>query len=333
MNSVYRNGERYLEDIQGKKVLVVGDLMIDQYIWGDVSRMSPEAPVPVVGVNQETLRLGGAANVANNILSLGGGVEVCGLVGDDQMGRWLAQDLKKRGIGARGIILSQDRPTTVKTRVIAHSQQVVRFDREVTHLLTRDEEKTIAGSIQSFLKECGAIVISDYAKGTITPTLIREIVIMADEAGLPVAVDPKVKHFATYRGVTVLTPNLLEAAAGSGVLIDSIDALIEAGREIIRKLDCKFLVITRGDQGMTLFKGADDWVHIPAVGREVYDVTGAGDTVVATLALALASGLDMEDSAWLANIAAGVVVNEVGTVPITLDQMRARVRELGKTGL
>jgi rfaE bifunctional protein kinase chain/domain len=332
MNNVYRNGEKYLEDIQGKKVLVVGDLMIDQYIWGDVARMSPEAPVPVVGVNQETLRLGGAANVANNILSLGGGVEVCGLVGDDQMGRWLAQDLKKRGIGARGIILSQDRPTTVKTRVIAHSQQVVRVDREVTHLLSREEESTILGSVRSFLNDCGAIVISDYAKGTITPTLVREIVSNADETGMPVAVDPKVKQFATYRGVTVLTPNLLEASAGSGIIIDSMDALIEAGREIIRKLHCRFLVITRGDQGMTLFKGPDDWVHIPAVGREVYDVTGAGDTVVATLALALASGLDMEDSSWLANIAAGVVVNEVGTVPITLDQMRDRVRELGKTG-
>lgn len=331
MKNVYRNGEKYLQDIQGKKVLVVGDLMIDQYIWGDVSRMSPEAPVPVVGVNQETLRLGGAANVANNILSLGGGVEVCGLVGDDQMGRWLVQDLKKRGMGARGIILSQDRPTTVKTRVIAHSQQVVRVDREVTNLLSREEEKIISGSIQSFLRDCGAIVISDYAKGTITPTLIREIVNMADEAGLPIAVDPKVKHFATYRGVTVLTPNLLEAAAGSGIIIDSMEALLEAGRKIVRKLQCRYLIITRGDQGMTLFNGLDDWVHIPAVGREVYDVTGAGDTVVATLALGLASGLDMEDSAWLANIAAGVVVNEVGTVPITLTQMRDRVRELGKS--
>jgi D-beta-D-heptose 7-phosphate kinase/D-beta-D-heptose 1-phosphate adenosyltransferase len=333
MNNVYKNGERYLDDIQNKKVLVVGDLMIDQYIWGDVSRMSPEAPVPVVGVNQETLRLGGAANVANKILSLGGKVEVCGLVGDDQMGRWLVQDLKKRDIGARGIILSQDRPTTVKTRVIAHSQQVVRVDREVTNLLSRDEERTISGSIRSFLNDCGAMVISDYAKGTITPTLIREIVNMADEVKMPVAVDPKVKHFATYRGVTVLTPNLLEAAAGSGIIIDSMDALIESGREIIRKLDCKFLIITRGDQGMTLFKGGDEWVHIPAIGREVYDVTGAGDTVVATLALGLASGLDMEDSAWLANIAAGVVISEVGTVPITLDQMKDRVRELGKTGL
>jgi D-beta-D-heptose 7-phosphate kinase/D-beta-D-heptose 1-phosphate adenosyltransferase len=206
-------------------------------------------------------------------------------------------------------------------------------DREVTNLLSRDEERTISGSIRSFLNDCGAMVISDYAKGTITPTLIREIVNMADEVKMPVAVDPKVKHFATYRGVTVLTPNLLEAAAGSGIIIDSMDALIESGREIIRKLDCKFLIITRGDQGMTLFKGGDEWVHIPAIGREVYDVTGAGDTVVATLALGLASGLDMEDSAWLANIAAGVVISEVGTVPITLDQMKDRVRELGKTGL
>ncbi len=274
MKKIVSRDEEHLNRLEGRKVLVVGDLMIDQYIWGDVSRMSPEAPVPVVGVDRETLRLGGAANVANNIISLGGKVELCGVVGDDQMGRWIAQDLRKKGIGVRGVLLGGDRPTTIKTRVLAQNQQVVRVDREVTTLLSRDEEETLLGAIRSFLDDCGALVISDYAKGVVTPTLVREIVAMTEAEGVPVAVDPKVKHFAIYRGVTVLTPNLLEASAGAGIIIDSMDAIIEAGRMIMEKLDCRSLVITRGDQGMTLFTGDGKWVHIPAVGREVYDVTG-----------------------------------------------------------
>lgn len=330
MKKFVSRGEEYLNKLGGRKVLVVGDLMIDQYIWGDVSRMSPEAPVPVVGVDRETLRLGGAANVANNIISLGGKVELCGVVGDDQMGRWIARDLREKGIGVRGVIVGGERPTTIKTRVIAQNQQVVRFDREVTALLSRDDEEALLGAIRSFLDDCGALVISDYAKGVVTPTLIREIVAMTEAEGVPVAVDPKVNHFAIYRGVTVLTPNLLEASAGAGLIIDSMDALIEAGRAIMGKLDCKFLIITRGDQGMTLFGDDGKWIHISAVGREVYDVTGAGDTVIATIALGLAAGLDIEDCARLSNVAAGVVVNEVGTVPVTLDQMRARLRELVK---
>ena len=332
MEKLLKEGEQFLSRIQGKKVMVVGDLMIDQYLWGDVSRVSPEAPVPVVGISRETLRLGGAANVANNVMSLGGKVEICGVVGDDQMGRWIVQDLRKREAGNRGVLLSKDRPTTIKTRVIAHSQQVVRMDREVTGLLSRDEEKTVLGTVRSLLSECGAIVISDYAKGVVSPTLIKEIVRMAGNRSIPVAVDPKVSHFATYRGVTVLTPNLLEAAAGAGMVIDSLEALQEAGWKIIEKLQCGYLIITRGDQGMTLFERGGRSTHIPALSREVFDVTGAGDTVVATLALGLSAGLDMYQSAWLANIAAGIVVNEVGTAAITLDQMKARFAELNALG-
>lgn len=327
-NEILNSGEQLLDRIAGRKVLVVGDLMIDEYIWGDVTRMSPEAPVPVVDVQKETLRLGGAANVANNIISLDGKVELCGLVGDDQMGRWMVKDLERRGIGKRGISLAGDRPTTVKTRVIAHSQQVVRVDREVTHLLTREEESTLLKSVQSLLPESGALVISDYAKGVITPTLTKEIIRVAQNVGVPVAVDPKVKHFAIYKGVTVLTPNLLEAAAGANMVINSPEALLDAGWKIMASLDCRYLIITRGDQGMTLFKKGGESSHIPAVGREVYDVTGAGDTVVATLALAMAAELEIEQCAWLANVAAGVVVGEVGTLPITSGKMRGRFREL-----
>jgi len=286
--------------------------------------------VPIVGITNETLRLGGAANVAHNILGLGGRVELCGLLGDDQMGRWIKSDLKGKKVGTRGIITSAGRPTTVKTRVIAHDQQVVRVDKEVTTPLDRADEDVILGSAESFLGECGCVVVSDYAKGVITPTLMRRLVDMARDFSVPVAVDPKISQFSIYKGVTVLTPNLFEAAAGAGLVIDSMEALVKAGRRIIEKLACKYLIITRGDQGMTLFSGRKEYSHIEAFSRHVYDVTGAGDTVISTLSLALASGLSMEEGAYLANVAAGVVVGEVGTVPISSELMRLRFKELGK---
>jgi D-beta-D-heptose 7-phosphate kinase/D-beta-D-heptose 1-phosphate adenosyltransferase len=328
MKDIASRGAELLSQIMGKKVLVVGDLMIDEYIWGSVTRVSPEAPVPIVGVTGETLRLGGAANVANNIINLGGSVELCGIVGDDQMGRWLLNDLRDKGVGIRGIIAVSQRSTTVKTRVIAHDQQVVRVDKEVTTSIDRSDENLLLGFAESFIDECGCVVISDYAKGVATATLIRDLISLAKRAGQPIAVDPKVVHFSTYRNVTVLTPNLLESAAGSGMIIDSIDALIEAGRKIVEKLNCEFLIITRGDQGMTLFTGLDDVTHIPADSRNVYDVTGAGDTVISTLSLALAGGLPIVEAAYLANVAAGVVVGDVGTVPISTDRMRDRLKDL-----
>jgi rfaE bifunctional protein kinase chain/domain len=330
MANIIERGDELVASLKDHKVLVVGDLMIDEYIWGGVTRVSPEAPVPIVGVTSETLRLGGAANVANNILSLGGQVEVCGLLGDDQMGRWIKSDLKGKNIGIRGIVTASDRPTTVKTRVIAHGQQVVRVDKEVTTPLDRADEDVILGSVESFLGECGCVVVSDYAKGVITPTLMRQLVDLAKKHSVPVAVDPKISQFSIYKGVTVLTPNLFEAAAGAGLVIDSMEALVEAGHRIVDKLGCEYLIITRGDQGMTLFSGRNDYSHIEAYSRRVYDVTGAGDTVISTLSLALASGLSMEEGAYLANVAAGVVVGEVGTVAISIEQMRHRFRELSK---
>jgi D-beta-D-heptose 7-phosphate kinase/D-beta-D-heptose 1-phosphate adenosyltransferase len=300
MVNIVERGEELVTSLKDHKVLVVGDLMIDEYIWGGVTRVvtrvSPEAPVPIVGVTNETLRLGGAANVANNIISLGGQVEVCGVLGDDQMGRWIKSDLNAKKVGIRGIVTSSERPTTVKTRVIAHDQQVVRVDKEVTTPLDRADEEVILGSVESFLSD----------------------------------VDPKISQFSIYKGVTVLTPNLFEAAAGAGLVIDSMEALVEAGHRIIEKLACEYLIITRGDQGMTLFSGKKDYSHIEAFSRHVYDVTGAGDTVISTLSLALASGLSMEEGAYLANVAAGVVVGEVGTVPISSEHMRNRFRELAK---
>jgi rfaE bifunctional protein kinase chain/domain len=328
MKNAVEKVEEILAGIKDGKILVVGDLMIDEYLWGAVTRVSPEAPVPVVGVTGETLRLGGAANVAHNIVSLGGRAELCGALGNDQMGRWLKGDLKNRKIGTRGVITLADRPTTVKTRVIAHSQQVVRVDREISDLMDKDDEELILRSVESFLDGCSCVVVSDYNKGVISPTLMKDLVPMARKRRIPVVVDPKVKHFAIYHGVTLLTPNLLEAAAGSGIVIDSMEALVAAGREIMERLKCDSLVITRGEQGMTVFESGKEAVHIPVLTRQTFDVTGAGDTVVAVLAMALAAGFPLEEGAFAANIAAGIVVGKIGTVAVTSQQLINRAREL-----
>ena len=325
MNDIVARGADLLSRIRGKKVLVVGDLMIDEYIWGAVERVSPEAPVPVVGVKGQTLRLGGAANVANNILGLGGAVQLCGVVGDDQMGRWLLNDLEKKGVGVRGVITVRGRPTTVKTRVMAHEQQVVRVDKEVTTPIERADEKVLLASAGSLMADCGCVVISDYAKGVMTTTLIRDLIMMSREEGMPVAVDPKVVHFPMYKNVTVLTPNLIETSAGSGVRIDGLENLLKAGRKIFEKLKCEHLIVTRGEQGMTVFEGNGKVTHLPADSLQVYDVTGAGDTVISTVALGIASGLTMLEAAYLANVAAGVVVGEMGTVAVSPSMIRDRL--------
>jgi len=325
MKGIISRGADLLSKVSGRKVLVVGDLMIDEYIWGAVERASPEAPVPVVGVKGQTLRLGGAANVANNILGLDGAVELCGVVGDDQMGRWLIGDLEKRGVGVRGILTVHGRPTTVKTRVMAHEQQVVRVDKEVTTSIERADEKVLTASIGSFLSDCGCVVISDYAKGVLTTTLIRDLILMAKEEGIPIAVDPKVIHFPMYKNVSVLTPNLIETSAASGIRIDGLENLFKAGRKIIEKLRCQNLIVTRGEQGMTVFEGAGKVTHLPADSRQVYDVTGAGDTVISTVALGISGGLTMLEAAYLANVAAGIVVGEVGTVAVSPEMMRDRL--------
>lgn len=328
MKNVATRGADLLSKISGRKVLVIGDLMIDEYIWGAVERVSPEAPVPVVGVKGQTLRLGGAANVANNVRGLGGEVELCGVVGDDQMGRWLLSDLERKGIGVRGIVTIHGRPTTVKTRVMAHEQQVVRVDKEVTTSIERSDERVLLASAGSFMVDCGCVVMSDYAKGVLTTTLIRDLISMAREERVPIAVDPKVIHFPMYKNVSVLTPNLLETAAGSGVRIDGVESLLKAGRKIIEKLGCENLVVTKGEEGMTVFEGTERVNHLPAENRQVYDVTGAGDTVISTLAMGIAGGLTMLDAAYLANVAAGIVVGEVGTVAVSPEMIRDRLIHL-----
>lgn len=317
----------YIGRFPATRILVVGDIVLDHYIWGKVSRISPEAPVPVVNVTRENLLLGGAANVVQNIHDLGGSVRVCGVIGSDEAGSQVRQLLRAKGIPTDGLIVDQGRPTTIKTRIIAHSQQVVRFDRETKDRIGKDSHCRIFDYVKQRIREgLDGIVLSDYCKGVVTTELVRDIVRLARKNSLIVSVDPKVAHFGMYRGVTILTPNASEASIGSKIEIDDEDSLLRAGTLLLRRLKCAAVLITRGEQGMSLFEHGRKVTHIPTVAREVFDVTGAGDTVIGTLTLAMASGATMVDAARISNYAAGIVVGIVGTATVKPDQLKRSIR-------
>jgi len=302
--------------------------MMDHYVWGGVSRISPEAPVPVVNVTRETLLLGGAANVVSNIRSLGGHVGICGVIGHDDAGRQLQHQLHTRGVPTDGLIMEPERSTTIKTRVIAHHQQVVRIDRETREGITRETHRKIFERVTEKTAEgIDAIVISDYCKGVVTRDLVRDIVRHARKRGIIVAVDPKVTHFGIYRGVTILTPNTKEASLGARIDIDDDESLIRAGKGLLKRLACDAVLITRSEQGMSLFEKNGRMTHIPTVAREVFDVTGAGDTVISALTLSMAAGAKVSDAAMISNYAAGIVVGVVGTATVTTDQLKQRINE------
>lgn len=311
--------KKIIRGFKDKNILVIGDLILDHYIWGKVNRISPEAPVPVVEVTREEFLLGGAANVAHNIVSLGGKASVIGINGQDIAGGALMNILKQKGVNCDGIF-AENRPTTVKTRVIAHNQQVVRFDREDRKYVDGKILKGVLGYINSVLLRYDAIILSDYQKGMISSELIREIVKKAKPKGMFIAVDPKVGHFDFYKGVSLITPNVMEASSGSNIEIRDDRTLLRAGKSLMKKLSCRAVLITRGEQGMSLFE-KNKVTHIPTVARKVYDVTGAGDTVISAFTLAYASGADMEGAAVIANHAAGIVVAEVGTAVATPEQL------------
>lgn len=307
-------------------MLVVGDLILDHYIWGKVSRISPEAPVPVVHVESESLKLGGAANVYNNILALGGKADLCGIVGSDEGGRRLLQQLGTRRGGRGGVIIDPDRPTTRKTRVIAHNQQMVRFDVERRTEIKAGLHRRIIRYVESRLREVSCVVVSDYAKGVVTAPLMMELVRLTTLRRIPLVVDPKVEHFSYYKGVTVVTPNHLEATQAAGLHGDDDLSISQAGETIRQRLGCHSVLVTRGEKGMSLFETDGTSFHIPTMARQVYDVTGAGDTVIATMALALATGASMRDGAVLANHAAGIVVGMVGTATVSGPQLTEAVK-------
>jgi D-beta-D-heptose 7-phosphate kinase/D-beta-D-heptose 1-phosphate adenosyltransferase len=268
---------KILKKFEGTRVLIIGDLIMDHFIWGNVNRISPEAPVPVVDVTSENLLLGGSANVANNINSLGGKSIVSGVVGRDNDGVALIDILKKMKIRTRSIVVDDVRPTTIKTRVIAHNQQVVRFDREAKYKINGTVLKKVITDIRKSIASADVVIISDYAKGLITKDLVEEIVLQARRYKIPIAVDPKVAHFDFYKDVNIVTPNNLEASMASGIDICDDDSLNMAGDLLSMKLGAEALLITRGEHGMNLFEDGTS-THIPTVAKEVYDVSGAGDT-------------------------------------------------------
>lgn len=307
------------------RILIIGDLMLDTFIWGEVNRISPEAPVPVVEVREETRLLGGTANVVHNAATLGAKVMVTGVIGNDHPGTELVELLDRIDVPSDGLIVEEGRPTTIKTRIIAQNQQVVRYDREKRGPLKKDSVERMLAFIRSRLDEFDGIIVSDYAKGVVNMELMDALRSMKPSSGLPVVVDPKLPHAALYRGVTLVTPNHLEAARMSGIEIHDTDSLIAAGRKLLEHLECETVLITRGKAGMSLFQQDGQMTNIPTVARRVYDVTGAGDTVIAALTLGIVSGLPPVEAALLANIAAGIVVGEVGTAAVSAAQLHEAV--------
>ena len=296
--------------------------MLDEFVWGDVTRISPEAPVPVVDVRRESVHLGGAANVLANLVALGSRGTVVGVVGNDASGERLKRGLRELGALDQGLIVDDSRQSTTKTRIIAHSQLVVRADRESRVPVNGKVEEQIVACLKEALKRADAFVVSDYDKGVVTPGILREILPLAYER-VPVLVDPKLRNFNWYRPATLVTPNHLEALRMSDLEDHSDDGSHHAARIIREKLGCDAVLITRGDRGMMLLKGDEEPVYVETAAREVYDVTGAGDTVIATLAAALASGASMLEAASMANHAAGIVVGKVGTATATAEELIA----------
>jgi len=300
-----------LARMAGRRVVVIGDAMIDEWIWGDVSRISPEAPVPVVAVHEHTFTLGGAGNVVNNLHALGARIALVACVGDDAEGRRLHEMLDALGVDVRGVLTCADRPTTRKTRVVARGQQVVRADWESTGPLDAADRTRIVARVHE-------AVLSDYAKG-----LLGRDVVEAALAAPVVVADPKPANVAIFNGVTCIAPNAAEAARASGVPIVDDASLARAGRALLAMLDCRYVLITRGEHGMSLFGPGGERFDVPAVARTVFDVSGAGDTVVAVLTLALAAAIPAATATQLANFAAGAVVEKLGTATATPDEIVA----------
>lgn len=315
--------KQILEGMTRCRIMVIGDAMLDRYVWGVVSRISPEAPVPVVEIRDESNRLGGAANVANNVITIGATCSIACVMGNDAVGEELESLMKSHGIDTAGVIRDAARPTTVKTRVIAHNQQVVRTDKEMrAEISGRTEDDMIDVALKA-TDTCDAIIISDYGKGVITRRLLSEVIPEVRNKGKIISVDPKENHFKNYKRVSLITPNQYEAGAAMGRRIHDDVSLHEVGWEIVDLLEVDSLLITRGEQGMSLFRKDRTYRHFPTVARHVYDVTGAGDTVICFFTLALCAGATMEEAAQIANHAAGVVIADVGTAAVSPDQLIA----------
>lgn len=320
-----------LPRLKERKVLVVGDIMLDEHIWSKVNRISPEAPVPVADVVSTVYTPGGAGNVANNIQTLGGKAYLVGVVGKDTAKDKLFEALRERRIGTDKIIVDEGRPTTLKSRIIAHGQHVVRVDREDKGPIGSELCQRVLESAKSIIDEVDALLISDYDKGVVTSKVARNLIAMAKEQGKMVSIDPKGTDYQKYKEATIVTPNRGELEIVTKMMIVDEVSLVEAGQKLLEELKTEFILITKGKNGMSLFEREGRITHIPAVVSEIYDVTGAGDTVVATLTLALATGANIREAAELSNWAAGTVVKKVGTAAVTREELEEIIRyQLGE---
>ncbi|MCW8802764.1 MAG: D-glycero-beta-D-manno-heptose-7-phosphate kinase [Ignavibacteriaceae bacterium] len=305
----------------GKRIAVIGDMMLDGYFWGDVKRISPEAPVPVLEVEDEFFRFGGAANVAYNILTLGGIPVPVGVIGNDSYGSIFSSLLKEKNIEAEGIITDDERPTTTKTRVIANSQHVVRIDKESKTYISNKIELKISSYLESVIGKLDGIILQDYNKGILTPSLISKVISIANKKNILITVDPKFDNFFEYKNVTVFKPNRKETETVLGTRIKNDKDISSAGRNLLHKLNSEYVLLTLGEEGIAVFEKGNKERRMPTKARKVADVSGAGDTVISTLTIGLAAGADIYEACFLANYAAGVVCGEVGIVPIEKEKL------------
>ncbi len=315
-----------LAKLAGKHVVVVGDLMLDELARGDVRRISPEAPVPVLEVTTRAQTLGGAANAANNVVALGGRATLIGVLGDDDAADKVEELLAARGLGAR-VVRDAARPTTLKTRFVARGQQIVRIDHESRAAVGGAVRDALFENVRAAVASADACIVSDYAKGVVSADLCREVVAAASRRATPVVADPKQRDFATYRGVTVITPNHGELEHAAHMTLATDDDYARASEKLAPSLGGASILATRGAEGMTLFERGKPALHVHAAAKSVFDVTGAGDTVVATVALALAAGVPLADAVRMASAAAGVVVSKVGTATVSPEELAAALEE------
>ena len=318
--------ELVIKKFNKKKIMIIGDIILDEYIWGVVTRISPEAPVPVVEVNKQTYSPGGASYVASHIRNLGAIPYLTGVVGKDKAASEVIALLKKNRISTSGLVKDKDRPTILKTRVIAHNQQVVRIDHEKKDKIKEKILQNISLYIKKYINGVDAIIISDYNKGVVVPELFREVIILAKKFDKPIIVDPKPAYCLHYKNATIITPNTSEAEKSVGIKIVDKKSLNKAGRKLLNHLKCEGVLITRGEHGMTLFEKNGKITDIPTSAKEVYDVTGAGDTVISVLALSIASGANLREASVLSNYAAGIVVGKIGTASISVEEIKKAIK-------
>ncbi len=317
--------DEVLQKARGKKIMVVGDMMVDRYLWGTVSRLSPEAPVPIINIEDEDIRFGGAANVANNIISLGAEPIVVGVIGQDFWGLRFKSMLEERNLISEGLIIEPQRPTTIKTRIIGNNQHIARVDREKTYPIQPETVQKILRFVEHQIPQLDAIILQDYNKGVLIPELIEAIVQLAMKHQIAVTVDPKFHNFLTYKNVTLFKPNRRETEEALAMRLEGREDIITAGERLLDALNAHAVLITLGEKGMALFQQQKAPVFMVTRARKVADVSGAGDTVIASVTVMLSAGATMEEAVVLSNYAAGVVCEEVGVVPITAQALKETV--------